>query len=98
MADEVKVNPDELADVQREFQNQSMSIQDMLQKTRQSMDELEPDWIGLGSDAFFEEMQGEVLPAVQRLQEALEQAGMVTGEILNIFQQADEEASSPFRT
>ena len=98
MADEVKVNPDELADVQREFQNQSMSIQDMLQKTRQSMDELEPDWIGLGSDAFFEEMQGEVLPAVQRLQEALEQGGMVTGEILNIFQQADEEASSPFRT
>jgi WXG100 family type VII secretion target len=98
MADEVKVNPDELADVQREFQNQSMSIQDMLQKTRQSMDQLEPDWVGLGSDAFFEEMQGEVLPAVQRLQQALEQAGMVTGEILNIFQQADEEASSPFRT
>ena len=98
MADEVKVNPDELADVQREFQNQSMSIQEMLQRTRQSMEELEPDWIGRGSDAFFEEMQGEVLPAVQRLQEALEQAGMVTGEILSIFQQADEEASSPFRT
>lgn len=98
MADEVKVNPDELADVQREFQNQSQSIQEMLQRTRKSMEALEPDWIGLGSDAFFEEMQGEVLPAVQRLQQALEQAGMVTGEILNIFQQADEEASSPFRT
>ena len=98
MADEVKVNPDELADVQREFQNQSMSIQDMFQKTRQQMETLEPDWVGLGSDAFFEEMQGEVLPAVQRLQEALEQAGMVTGEIVSIFQQADEEASSPFRT
>ena len=98
MADEVKVNPDELADVQREFQNQSQSIQEMFQRTRSSMDQLEPDWIGLGSDAFFEEMEGEVLPAVQRLQQALEQAGMVTGEILNIFQQADEEASSPFRT
>ena len=64
----------------------------------QQMETLEPDWVGLGSDAFFEEMQGEVLPAVQRLQEALEQAGMVTGEIVSIFQQADEEASSPFRT
>jgi WXG100 family type VII secretion target len=98
MADEVKVNPDELADVQREFQNQSQSIQEMFQRTRKSMDQLEPDWIGLGSDAFFEEMEGEVLPAVQRLQQALEQAGMVTGEILHIFQQAAEEASSPFRT
>jgi len=98
MTDEVKVNPDELAEVQREFQNQSASIQEMLQKTRKSMDDLQPDWVGLGSNAFFEEMEGEVLPAVQRLQSALEQASAVTGEILNIFQQADQEASSPFRT
>ena len=98
MADEVKVNPDELAEVSRDFGNESASIQEMYQKTRQSMEELQPDWIGLGSDAFFEEMEGEVLPAVQRLTEALAQGREVTDDIVNLFQQADEEASSPFRT
>ena len=98
MADEVKVNPDELAEVSRDFSNESMNIQEMYLKTRQSMEELQPDWIGLGSDAFFEEMEGEVLPAVQRLYQALSQGREVTDDIVHLFQEADEEASSPFRT
>jgi WXG100 family type VII secretion target len=61
------------------------------------MDRLHEDWIGRGSKAFFNEMRGEVIPATLRLQQALEEAGRVTKEISQTMQQADEEASSPFR-
>ena len=38
------------------------------------MNRLQPDWVGLGSDAFFEEMESLVLPGVRRLADALAQA------------------------
>jgi WXG100 family type VII secretion target len=70
----------------------------MLQQVRCSMDKLKSDWIGRGSEAFFSEMDGEVLPAVVRLQQALQQANQVSKEIVQTMQQADEEASSPFKS
>jgi WXG100 family type VII secretion target len=98
MADEVRADYDQLEQIANRFANQSEEIQDMLQQVRSSMEKLESDWIGRGSEAFFREMQGEVLPAVMRLQQALQEANRVTKEISQTMQEADEEASSPFRS
>ena len=54
-------------------------------------------WVGKGSDAFFAEMHQVVLPVVQRLRAALEEAGDVSQRILVIIKSAEEEASDPFR-
>jgi WXG100 family type VII secretion target len=97
MADEIKAVYDELETVASRFNNQSEAIQQMYQYIRNSMQNLEDGWIGRGSDAFFSEMESEVLPATQRLQNALEEASRVTKEIIQVVQQADEEASAPFR-
>jgi WXG100 family type VII secretion target len=98
MADEVKADYEQLEQVASRFANQSQEVQQMLQKVRNSMQKLEPDWIGRGSEAFFSEMEGEVLPATARLQQALDEAGRVTRDIVQTMQQAEEEASSPFRS
>jgi WXG100 family type VII secretion target len=97
MADEVKADYEQLEEVANKFSNQSEEIQQMLQLVKNNMDKLEPDWIGRGSEAFFSEMQSEVLPAVMRLQQALEEANRVTKEVVQTMQDAEEEASSPFR-
>jgi WXG100 family type VII secretion target len=97
MADEVKADYEQLEEVANKFSNQSEEIQQMLQTVKNNMDQLEPDWIGRGSEAFFSEMQSEVLPAVMRLQQALEEANRVTKEVVQTMQDAEEEASSPFR-
>jgi WXG100 family type VII secretion target len=97
MADEIRADYDQLEQVAHKFANQAQEIQQMIQQVRSSMDKLHDDWIGRGSNAFFSEMRGEVLPAVQRLQQALEEANRVTREISHHMQEADEEASSPFR-
>jgi WXG100 family type VII secretion target len=97
MADEVKADYEQLEEVANKFSNQSEEIQQMLQTVKNNMDKLEPDWIGRGSEAFFSEMQSEVLPAVMRLQQALEEANRVTKEVVQTMQDAEEEASSPFK-
>jgi len=97
MADEVKADYEQLEQVASKFSSQSEEIQQMLQTVKNNMDQLEPDWIGRGSEAFFSEMQSEVLPAVMRLQQALEEANRVTKEVVQTMQDAEEEASSPFR-
>jgi WXG100 family type VII secretion target len=98
MADEVKADYEQLDQVANRFNNHSQEIQEMLQLVRNNMEKLEPDWIGRGSEAFFREMQGEVVPAVQRLQQALEEANRITKEVIQTMQQAEEEASAPFRS
>lgn len=96
--DEIKADYDRLEQVASQFANQSQAIQQMLQNVRGSMDPLENGgWIGRGSDAFFSEMQGEVLPASERLQQALDEASRVTKYIVQTVKQAEEEASSAFR-
>jgi WXG100 family type VII secretion target len=98
MADEIRVDYDQMEQIASQFANQSQAIQQMLQKVRGSMDPLESGgWIGRGSDSFFSEMQGVVLPATERLQQALDEANRVTKQIVQTVRQAEEEACSPFR-
>ena len=98
MADEVRADYEQLEQVSARMANQSKAIQDMLNMVRSRMDPLESgSWIGRGSNAFFSEMNGEVLPASQRLQQALEEAGQVTRQIAQTMKQAEEEAAAPFR-
>jgi len=96
-ADEIRADYDQLSQVSSRFQNQSQATQEMIQSVRSSMDELKGGWEGRGSNAFFSEMQGEILPAVNRLRQALQQAARVTQQIAQTVKQAEEEASAPFK-
>lgn len=99
MADEIRADYDQLEQVANKFAQQAQAIQQMLQKVRGSMQKLENGgWIGRGSDAFFSEMNGEVMPASQRLQQALGEANRSVKDIMQTVYQAEEEASSVFHT
>ncbi len=96
--DEIRADYDALEQVANQFASQSQAIQQMLQNVKGSMDPLiGGGWIGRGSDSFYSEMEGVVIPATQRLQQALEEANNVTKQIMQTVKQAEEEASAPFR-
>ena len=98
MADEIRADYDQLQEIATRFANQSQAVQEMLQQVRNSMSKLEDGgWIGRGSDAFFNEMNSEVLPATERLRHALEEGAQATNRIAQIIRQAEDEASSPFQ-
>jgi WXG100 family type VII secretion target len=98
MSDEIQADYDELEQISGQFNNQAQSIQAMIQKVRGSYAKLlDKGWIGMGANAFFDEMEQLVLPSQQRLQDALEQAGEATRNISESVKQAEENASSLFR-
>ncbi|HEY3061495.1 MAG TPA: WXG100 family type VII secretion target [Chloroflexota bacterium] len=99
MADEIRAQYDELDQVSSQFSNLSQVVQDMQQKVRGSYDKLrDKGWIGLGANAFFEEMETLIFPATDRLQQALEEASQATKKISTSVRQAEQEASGLFRS
>lgn len=96
-AEEIRADYDQLAQVANRFNQQSQQIQQMTQNVQRSMETLRSGWEGRGSQAFFNEMQGKVLPGVNRLHQAMAQASRTTQQIAQTVRQAEEEASAPFK-
>lgn len=98
MADEIRADYNQLEDIASRFGNQSQAVNDTLQSVRTSMGPLEDGgWIGRAADSFFDEMQAEVIPAVQRLLENLAEANRAVRDIAETMRQAETEASGLFR-
>jgi len=97
MADKVQADYEQLGQVSSQFANQSQVIQELLQKVRSSVQQLEDGgWIGRGADSFFSEMQSVVFPAIQRLESSLNDASSTTKQIAQNMQQAEQDAQSLF--
>lgn len=94
----VRVDHDQLAQISRGFQTESDSARGLIQSVRQSMDTLQGgDWVGPGATAFYAEMNGDVLPSLNRLASALGEASRVTQRISAAFRQAETEAAAVLR-
>src|SRR5690242_16439193 len=97
MADKVQADYEQLEQVSSQFANQSQVVQELMQKVRSSMQQLEDGgWIGRGADSFFSEMQSVLFPAIQRLESSLNDAASTTKQIAQHMQQAEQDAQSLF--
>lgn len=95
----IQVDYDRLAEVARGFERNAETAAAMRKQVQRNALALrQGGWDGRGSIAFFAEVDGVVLPAVQRLADALQEAGSVSRSIVEIMQQAEEEAARPFHT
>lgn len=94
----VRASYNELNDASRRFAAQSEAIAASLNQVKNSMAPLEGGgWIGEAASSFYNEMNGDVLPAVDRLRNALEVAGQITQQIANTLKQAEQQASGLFK-
>ena len=82
MAEVIQANYEQLEEIKAKFGQEAEAAQSMQQNLAGAFKPLEDGgWLGRGADAFFNEMNGEILPAVRRFIEALLKANQVTGEI-----------------
>jgi WXG100 family type VII secretion target len=96
-APQVRSDYDQLNTIAQTFSTQSDTVNRTLQSVRSNMDTLQGgDWIGKGAQAFYKEMNDQVLPTMQRLQKALAEASRITKQIAQIMKQAEDEASGCF--
>jgi WXG100 family type VII secretion target len=82
----VRADYDSLAAIARLFGQEAANARQTLRHLRRQMDVLQNgDWIGRGATAFYHEMNGAILPSLQRLVIALETAERVAAKISQIM-------------
>jgi len=98
MADLIEVDYRKLEQVHKQFSRQSDSMDKMIKNVRARMAPLQDGgWKGDAADAFFSEMNGEVLPACFRLKKALSEAAETTKRIGQTVQRAEQDAKNAFK-
>ena len=94
----VRSDHEGLGRVALEFNSNAAATRTWLLRLRSCVGTLQAgDWIGRGAQAFFREMDTEVLPSVQRLQSALEAAARTTVQIGRVMQQAEDDTARLLR-
>jgi WXG100 family type VII secretion target len=79
------------------FNQQADAIAKMNQTLKSCQETLQGgDWIGQGANAFQQEMNGQVMPSLGRLQKALTEAARLTAQMSQIIKQAEQDASGVF--
>ncbi len=94
----IRSDHDSLAHIAQTFEREADQTRALLRSLKQCLDVLAGgDWIGKGATACYAEMNGSVLPAVQRLAAALETAGRTTKQMGQVMQAAEDEAADIFK-
>jgi WXG100 family type VII secretion target len=94
----VRADYDGLAKLSQAFARQAAETEKTLQSIQNNLRTLRSgDWIGTGANAFFAEMDQQVLPSLRRLATALNEADRVTRQMSQVMKQAEEEAARLFQ-
>lgn len=94
----IQANYDELSNIANQFMQESGAASDLTNKIQSLVSDLEGGgWIGRGAETFYAEMYDLVFPGLERLVQALDEAGQATKKVADIISQAEQEASSQFK-
>ncbi|HEX8597825.1 MAG TPA: WXG100 family type VII secretion target [Chloroflexia bacterium] len=93
----IQINYDDMDSIAARFGQQAEMAAALNSRVRQHVEALEQGgWEGKGASAFFAEIYGELLPAMQRLSHVLEEARTVTLQVKEVLFEAEQEAASFF--
>lgn len=88
---------DQLKAIAGTLRSQGDAIKAMTKRLKSAEETLKNgDWIGGGAKKFYAEFDGQIAPALQRLANALSEAGRVTQEIAQIAKQCEDDSAACF--
>lgn len=96
-ADVLQAQYEQLEIIARRFTSQADASRLITSHVRRDMTRLRDSWSGRGAVAFLQEMEGEVLPALKRLIDALDKANHTVYAICTTLQAAEREAEALFK-
>ncbi len=98
MAEVLCIDYPEMEQVAKKFQQQQQQVAQMTRRLTSAVQSLHQEgWIGLGSDAFFNEMFEKVLPALKRLEESLGEGCSASTQIAQKLAEAEEGGAKLFQ-
>ena len=90
-----RANYDELGAAAKKWAAEAERTRQMVATLKQNMDVLQGgDWVGQGARAFYAEMNGQVLPSLNRLVKALESAARTTSQISQVVKETEDAAAA----
>ena|SRR5664279_1656587 len=99
MAGTTKINYDEMTGIVKSFQGNQQEMEMLLAQTKSKVEALHNNqWVGEAADRFFNEMEGPVFKSFGKLVLALQTAGHVSQQIMNVVHSADESTKGFFGT
>jgi len=97
MANTIQVNYDDMNNIIKGMKSEQAEMGNLYKQTKSKVESLHNNqWIGQGADKFFNEMEQSLLPAVQKLSEALGAASDAAQRVMSTIQSADEGTKSFF--
>lgn len=92
-----RIQYDDMSTIVQRFRTEQQEIDALHKQLKGKVDSLHNNqWVGEGSDKWFNEMETQVLPAIQRLAGALGHAGDVANKIAALIRRHDEETKNFF--
>ena len=99
MAARIRMHYTDMGQAAQALSQEGQNIQQLYSALKNQTEGLHNNgWKGRGADAFFREMEGTILPGVQKLNNALSHSSDTINKIHQIFQNAEQEAAQLFKT
>lgn len=93
-ATKIRADYDQLKTTESQFGGLAQDTRQMIQALKQQIETLQGgDWVGPGATAFFQEMNGNVMPSLQRLASAFDSAQRAITQISRIVSEAESDAA-----
>ena len=96
-SDRFQAKYDELDQLSGMFASEAGVVGETMGKIQSAIENMRDKWIGQGSDKFFQEMENEVLPALGKLQNALNEGSAGTKKMAGLIHEHEEQASNLFK-
>ncbi len=95
--DKFQIKWDEVDQLAGMFSNEAGQVGETMGKLKSAIENMRDKWIGEGATKFFNEMESEVLPALGKLQSALNEGSEKTKQMAALIHEHEEHASSLFK-
>jgi WXG100 family type VII secretion target len=97
MPGKIRAQYNDIKQAGQAFSNESNAIQSMSNQLKARTEDLHgKGWQGLGSDAYFKEMEGTILPALKRLEAALNSMSSTMKQVHDLFHNAENDVNQLF--
>ncbi|MCL4255552.1 MAG: WXG100 family type VII secretion target, partial [Anaerolineae bacterium] len=97
MADRIEVDYAQLEKLGGLLVQRAETIENQMNRLRQSMDGLRNAWKGEASEDFFVEFEDRAMPSMRRLYDVLNRTGQVLKQVSQTYRQAEEQGGNLFK-
>ncbi|MCU0480447.1 MAG: WXG100 family type VII secretion target [Anaerolineae bacterium] len=97
MAERIEVDYAQLEKMGALLTQRAETVEEQVNRLRQTMEALRNVWKGEAADDFFAEMDDRAMPSMRRLQDALSRTGQTLKQVSSAYRQAEEQSGNLFK-